>query len=98
MLHLSGCRAGLRIVRCNGFEQLERCGSHHLDSHVSHAMSARNIDEEDQDSNFPDLVPDGSDDEEERPEKEDEEKEEEEEEEFDSGTASGTDAGLLGGN
>ena len=88
MLHLSGCRAGLRIVRCDGFEQLERCGSHNLDSHVSRATS----DEEDQDSDFPDLVPDGSDDEEEQSEKEDEEKEEEEEEEFNSGSASGTDA------
>ena len=91
MLHLSGCRAGLRIVRCDGFEQLERCGSHNLDSHVSRATS----DEEDQDSDFSDLVlvPDGSDDEEEQSEKEDEAKEEEEEEEdFDSGSASGTDA------
>ena len=70
MLHLSGCRAGLRIVRCDGFEQLERCGSHNLDSHVSRATS----DEEDQDSDFPDLNPDGSDDEEEQSEQEDEEK------------------------
>ena len=54
-------------------------------------------DEEDQDSDFPDLVPDGSDDEEERSEKEDEAKEEEEEE-FDLGIASGTDASLLGRN
>jgi hypothetical protein len=30
----------LSIVRGNGFEQLERCGSHHLDSHIRKAMSA----------------------------------------------------------
>ena len=82
----------LRIVRCNGFEQLERCGSHNLDSQVKRAMS----DDENQHSDFPDLVPDASDDEEEQSEKEDEVKEEEEEEEFDLGTASGTDASLLG--
>jgi hypothetical protein len=30
----------LRIVHDNGFEQLERCGSHHLDSHIRIVMSA----------------------------------------------------------
>ncbi len=35
------CRAGLRIVCGNRFEQLECCGSHHLDSHIRKAMSAR---------------------------------------------------------
>jgi hypothetical protein len=34
MRHQSDCRAGLRIVSGNGIEQLERCGSHHLDSHI----------------------------------------------------------------
>ena len=71
----------------DGFEQLERCGSHNLNSHVKCAMS----DDVNQHSDIPDLLPDGSDDEEEQSEKEDEEKEEEEEE-FDSGSASGTDA------
>ncbi len=54
----SDCRAGLRIVRGIGFEQLERCGSHHLDSHIRKAMSARDTEEEDQDSDYSDLVKD----------------------------------------
>jgi hypothetical protein len=36
--------------------QLERCGSHHLDSHIRKAMRTRDTKEEDQDSDFPDLV------------------------------------------
>ncbi len=34
MCHQTDCRAGLPIVRGNGFEQLEHCGFHHLDSHI----------------------------------------------------------------
>ncbi len=58
MRHQSNCRAGLRIVHGNGFEQLERCRSHHLDSHIHKAMSAQDTKEEDQDSDYPDLVQD----------------------------------------
>ncbi len=61
MRHQSNCRAGLLIVRGNGFEQLERCGSHHLDSHICKAMSARDTEEENQDSHYPDLVQDSED-------------------------------------
>ncbi len=61
MRHQSDSRAGLRIVRGNGFEQLERCGSHHLDSHICKAMSAHYTEEEDQDSDYPDLVQDSED-------------------------------------
>ncbi len=61
MLHPSDCRAGLSMVRGNGFEQLERCGSHHLDSHIRKAMSASDTEVEDQDSDYPDLVQDSED-------------------------------------
>ncbi len=61
MRHQSDCRAGLLIVRGNGFERLERCRSHHLDSHIRKAMSASDTEEEDQDSDYPDLVQDSED-------------------------------------
>ncbi len=78
--------------------QLERCGSHHLDSHIRQATSACDIEEEAEDSDFPDLVEDSDEDEECN---EDEEKEEEGEE-AESGNgddpASDTDASLFGDN
>ncbi len=48
-------------MRGNGFEQLERCGSHNLDSHIRKAMSARDTEEEDQDSDYPNIVQDSED-------------------------------------
>jgi hypothetical protein len=97
MRHQSNCRAGLRVVRGNGFEQLERCGSHHLDSHIRKAMSARDTEEEDQDSDYSDLVQD-SEDEDAEFNKEEEDEGEDEESEDENDSASDTDASLLGGN
>ncbi len=51
----------MHIVCGCGFEQLERFGSHHLDSHIRKAMSARNTEEEDQDSDYTYLVQDSED-------------------------------------
>jgi hypothetical protein len=81
MRHQSDCKAGLRIVRGNGFEQLEHCGSHHLDSHVSKAISARNTEEEDQFSDYPDLVQDSEDMDDECNKEEEEEEDKESEDE-----------------
>ncbi len=61
MCHQSDCRAGLHIVRGIGFEQLERCGSHHLDSPIRKAMSTRDTEEEDQDSDYSYFVQDSED-------------------------------------
>ncbi len=78
MRHQSDWRAGLHIVRGNGFEQLERCWSHHLDRHIRKAMSALNTEEEDQDSDYPDLVQDSEDEGDECKEEEENKGEEEE--------------------
>jgi hypothetical protein len=37
MRHRKDCRAGLLIVSGDGFEQLERCDFHDLDSHIRQA-------------------------------------------------------------
>ncbi len=66
MCHQSDCRAGLRIMR-------ERCGSHHLDSHIRKAMSACDTEEEDQDSDYPDSVQDSEDEDDVRNKEEDDE-------------------------
>jgi hypothetical protein len=92
--HQSDCRTGLHILRGNGFEQLERCGSYHLDSHVHRAMRTRDTEEDDDDLDYPNLGPDDSYNEDEQSKEEEEEKEEK----SDSGTVSDTDTGLLGGN
>jgi hypothetical protein len=97
MRHHSDCRAGLCFVRGNGFEQLERCGSHHVDSHIRKAIYARDTDGGDQDSDYPYLVQD-SEDEDDECNKEEEEEGEDEESEDENGSASDTDASLLGGN
>ncbi len=99
MCHQSDCRAGLPIVRGNGFEQLEHCGFHHLDSHVRKAMSAHNTKEEDQDSmsDYSDLEQD-SQDEDDKCNKEEEDEGEDEESEDENDSASNTEASLLGGN
>jgi hypothetical protein len=96
MRHQSNCRAGLCIVRGNGFEQLERCGSHHLDSHIRKAMSARDTEEDAQDSDYPDLVQDSEDEDDECNKEEGEGEDEESEDE--NGSASDMDASLLGDN
>jgi hypothetical protein len=52
MHHRTNCTARLRIVSGNGFEQLERCCSQDLDSHISQAaMSVNEIDEDDEECN-----------------------------------------------
>ncbi len=56
MRHQSDCRAGNRIVHGNGFEQIEHCWSHNLDSRIRISMNAHNTEEEDQDSYFTHLV------------------------------------------
>ncbi len=78
-------QAGLRILCGNDFEQLERCGSHHLDSHIRKAVSARETEEEDQDSGISAC-------------RYGEEEGEDEESGNENGSASDTDASLLGGN
>jgi hypothetical protein len=100
MRHRTDCTAGLRIVSGNGLEQLERCSSHDLDSHIRQAaMSVQELDEEDEDSDYPDLERETEDEDEECNEDEAKEEEEEEEKGEDSdGSALDTDASLLGGN
>jgi hypothetical protein len=58
MHHRTDCKAGVRIVSGSGFKQLERCDSHGLDCHIRKAISADDSDDEDGDSNYPDLVDD----------------------------------------
>jgi hypothetical protein len=94
MRHQSDCRADLRVVHGNGFEQLEHCRSHHLDSHSRKAMSASDT-EEDQDSDYPDLVHD-SEDEDDKCKEQEEDEGEDEESEDDNGSALVTDTSLLG--
>jgi hypothetical protein len=77
MRHQSDCREDLRIVRGNCLEQLERCWPHHLDSHIRKAMSARDTEEEDQDSDYPDLVQDSKDEDDECNKEEEDEGEDE---------------------
>ncbi len=79
MCHQSDCRASLRIVRGNGFEQLERCGSQHLDSHIRKAMSGSDTEVGDQDSDYPNLVQDSEDEDDERNKEEEEDEGEDEE-------------------
>ncbi len=91
--------AGLRIVCGNGFEQLERCCSHDLDSHIRQsATSVHDIDEEDEDSDYPYLESETDDEDEGCKEEEAKEEEDEEEGEGSDSSASGTDASLLGVN
>jgi hypothetical protein len=52
MHHQSDCTAGLLIVIGKAFKHLEHWGSHHLDSHVCHIMSAHDTKEEDEDSDM----------------------------------------------
>jgi hypothetical protein len=82
MCHQSNCTAGLLNESGNGFKQLERCWSHHLDCLIRQAMSARYTKEVDADSDYPYLVED-SDDKDELCNEEEEEEEEEEEDDDD---------------